>query len=329
MINSRFDNLDIDLLELDVNNPRIAELLDRYKKEDITPEHIALALGTSEESYENLKNSIKENGGIINPIVVRKMADGKYLVIEGNTRVQIYKKFAAEKIPGDWLVIPALIYEDISAEEIHAIRLQAHLIGAREWTPFAQAKYVHHLYYHEKMSMSKIIEFCGGKKSRIQQLIAAYSDVENYYKPMCDDDTQCDIRKFSSFMELQRPQILRFLETNKISKEQFVKWVINDKFARQEHIRSLPEIWRSKEARQAFIAENSEVAIKMLNVEEYADKELKNVPYERLAYALADKLNNIKHSEIIDMRNGLLGDRYDALTTVYRVLELTIDEIEG
>ena len=105
MINSRFDNLDIDLLELDVNNPRIAELLDRYKKEDITPEHIALALGTSEESYENLKNSIKENGGIINPIVVRKMADGKYLVIEGNTRVQIYKKFAA------LLILPVKSYK--------------------------------------------------------------------------------------------------------------------------------------------------------------------------------------------------------------------------
>lgn len=329
MINSRFGNLDINLLELDINNPRIAELLDRYKKEDITPEHIALALGTSEESYENLKNSIRENGGIINPIVVRKLDNGNYLVIEGNTRVQIYKKFAAENIPGDWTTIPTLIYEDIDSEEIHAIRLQAHLIGAREWTPFAQAKYVHHLYYHEKMSMSRIIEFCGGKKARVQQLIDAYEDVEKYYRPICDDDSQCDVRKFSSFIELQRPQILRFLESNKISKEQFVKWIAGDKFKRQEHIRSLPEIWKSKEARQVFLAENSEAAIKMLNVEEYADKELKNIPYEVLALALADKLNDIKASEIRDMRNGLFADKYNALTTARDILDVIIEEVEG
>ena len=328
MVNSRFENLHLDLLELDINNPRIAELLDRYDRRDITPEHIALALGTSEEAYENLKSSIKENGGIINPIVVQKKDDGKYLVIEGNTRVQIYRKFLNEQVPGNWSNIPALIYENITPEEIHAIRLQAHLIGAREWTPFAQAKYVHHLFYVEKMSMSKIVEFCGGKKARIQQLIAAYDDIEKYYRPLCDDDTKCDIRKFSSFMELQRPQILRFLEANNITKTDFVKWVIADKFDRQEHIRNLPEIWKSKDARQAFLSEGSDVAIKMLNVEEYADKELKNISYERLALALAEKLNNIKLSEITGMREGLLDAKLNALLSVQTALEVVFDELE-
>lgn len=328
MTNSCFRNLPICELELDINNPRIAELLDRQGRENITPEAIALCLGASEESYENLKNSIKENGGIINPIVVRKVSDNSYLVIEGNTRVQIYKKFLEDKTPGNWEEIPALIYENIETEEIHAIRLQAHLIGAREWTPFAQAKYVHSLYYKENMSMSRIVEFCGGKKTRIQQLINAYQDVEDYYRPMCEDDTQVDPRKFSSFMELQRPQILRFLEANDLSKKQFVKWVIEDKFDRQEHIRDLPEIWKSKEAKHSFLTEGSAVAIKILNAEEYADKELKNVPYEKLAKALADRLNDIKAAEIRDMRNGLLYEKYNALIRVNESLTVVLDEIE-
>lgn len=328
MVNSFFKVLPIKDLELDVNNPRIAELLDRIGRDNVTPEAIALSLGASEESYENLKNSIKENGGIINPIVVQKINNGKFLVIEGNTRVQIYKKFVTDNIPGQWEEIPALIYENIASEEIHAIRLQAHLIGAREWTPFAQAKYVHNLYYFEKMSLARIVEFCGGKKTRIQQLINAYQDVEDYYRPMCEDDTQVDPRKFSSFMELQRPQILRFLDANDISKSDFVKWVIQDKFDRQEHIRSLPEIWKSKEARSTFISQGSANAIKKLNAEEYADKELRNIPYERLAIALAERLNDIKATEIRDMRKGLLDDKLNALIRVNESLDVILEEIE-
>lgn len=327
MVNSSFENLPIAQLELDVNNPRIAELLDRIGRENITPEAIALSLGTSEESYESLKDSIKQNGGVINPIVVHKTGENTYLVIEGNTRVQIYKKFHAEKTPGKWDEIPALIYENIEKEEIHAIRLQAHLIGAREWTPFAQAKYVHNLYYIEKMSIARIVDFCGGKKNRVQQLISAYQDVEDYYRPMCDDDTQVDPRKFSSFMELQRPQILRFLEANDISKADFVKWVIDDKFDRQEHIRSLPEIWKSKDAKRAFLTEGSAVAIKKLNVEEYADKELRNVPYEKLAVALAEKLNDMKNSEIRDLRQGLLDNKLNAIVRVSESISVVLEEI--
>lgn len=328
MVKNIFENLSISELELDINNPRIAELIDRIGRDNVTPEAIALSLGTSEDSYENLKNSIKENGGIINPIVVHKMENNRYLVIEGNTRVQIYKKFFADKVPGEWERIPALIYENISPEEIHAIRLQAHLIGAREWTPFAQAKYVHNLYYSEKMSLARIVEFCGGKKTRIQQLINAYQDVEDYYRPMCEDDTQVDPRKFSSFMELQRPQILRFMEANDITKEQFVKWVIEDKFDRQEHIRSLPEIWKSKEARVSFLTEGSSIAIKKLNVEEYADKGLRNIPYEKLAIALAEKLNDLKAVEIRDMRKGLLDDKLNALIRVNESIDVILEEIE-
>ena len=328
MVKSYFKSLPITELELDINNPRIAELIDRLGRDNVTPEAIALSLGTSEESYENLKNSIKENGGIINPIVVHRISDNKYLVIEGNTRVQIYKKFVADKIPGLWTEIPALIYEDMEKEEIHAIRLQAHLIGAREWTPFAQAKYVHNLYYFEKMSLARIVDFCGGKKTRIQQLINAYQDVEDYYRPMCEDDTQVDPRKFSSFMELQRPQILRFLEANDITKKQFVKWVIDDKFDRQEHIRSLPEIWKSKEARQSFLTEGSSIAIKKLNAEEYADKELRNIPYEKLALALAERLNDIKASEIRDMRKGLLDDKLNALIRANESIDVILEEID-
>ena len=328
MAKNYYAELSVSDLILDIDNPRIAELLSRggISKENISPEAIALALGASEESYENLKNSIKENDGIINPIIVLKKEE-QYLVVEGNTRVQIYKKFLSDGIPGSWETIPAIVYTNISEDEIHAIRLQAHLIGTREWTPFAQAKYVHTLYYQNKMSLSKIVDFCGGKKARIEQLIKAYDDVENYYRPMCADDTQPDIRNFSSFIELQRPAIQHFMDASGITKKDFVQWVIDNKFDRQEHVRRLPEIWKSKEARQAFLNEGSDTAIKILNVEEYSDKELNGVSYEKLAIALANKLIDIKASEIRDMRQGRLTQKYDALLQVQDALAVVLEEV--
>ncbi|WP_407721671.1 ParB/Srx family N-terminal domain-containing protein [Ruminococcus sp. JE7B6] len=59
---------------------------------------MALLLGTTSDSCASLRQSIEANNGIIHPIVVNKQADGTYVVIEGNTRLQIYKDFRKANI---------------------------------------------------------------------------------------------------------------------------------------------------------------------------------------------------------------------------------------
>src|SRR3989339_519080 len=139
-------------IDLDLTNPRIARLLSMHKKEAITAELIALALGAGDNeegetyvSYRNLKESIRTNGGIIHPIIVNKNADGKMFVVEGNTRLQIYKEFQLENTKGEWSKIPAIIHDGLPQANIDAIRLQAHLIGPRPWDPYSKARYLHHL----------------------------------------------------------------------------------------------------------------------------------------------------------------------------------------
>ena len=84
--------LGVDKIELDKSNPRIARGV-AYYGENITSETMALLLGSTSEACASLRESIRENGGIIHPIVVNKRTDGSYVVIEGNTRLQIYKKY--------------------------------------------------------------------------------------------------------------------------------------------------------------------------------------------------------------------------------------------
>ena len=174
--------LDINEIELDINNPRIKQWLEMYKDEALTSEAIALALSASSGSsvtstYTTLKESIRVNKGIINPIIVNRYPDGRMVVIEGNTRLQIYKEFAEIDPNGPWKKIIAIIYDQLSDEKIHAIRLQSHLVGPRDWDAFSKAKYLNQLCNIDKLPMSMIISYCGGKKTEIQKLIDAYSDM--------------------------------------------------------------------------------------------------------------------------------------------------------
>lgn len=128
---NNYIDLPVDSIKLDKSNPRIARGV-AYYGENITSETMALLLGATSEACASLRESIRENGGIIHPIVVNKRTDGSYVVIEGNTRLQIYKDFIKHGVPGDWTKIRAIVYEDLDNDRMHAIRLQAHLIGPRE-----------------------------------------------------------------------------------------------------------------------------------------------------------------------------------------------------
>ena len=147
---NNYIELPVDKIELDKSNPRIARGV-AYYGENITSETMALLLGSTSEACASLRESIRENGGIIHPIVVNKHTDGSYVVIEGNTRLQIYKDFIKNGVPGDWTKIRAIVYDNLDNDRMHAIRLQAHLIGPREWDPYSKALYLHHLANVEHM----------------------------------------------------------------------------------------------------------------------------------------------------------------------------------
>ena len=139
---SSYTEIDTALLDLDFTNPRIQNYLQNYPEESRSGELLAMLLGTGTDSCASLKESIKEHGGIINPIIVNHFPDGRYVVIEGNTRLQIYRDFIRDNVPVNWNKIRAIIYENLENNEMHSIRLQAHLVGPRDWDAYAKAKYL-------------------------------------------------------------------------------------------------------------------------------------------------------------------------------------------
>lgn len=311
-------------IELDVSNPRIASQLEMYG-DNITAESIALALTDPSESdagttFISLRESIKANGGIIHPIVVNKH-DGKYTVIEGNTRVQIYKDFIKNGTKGRWDTIIALVYTDMDEYTIHSIRLQSHLVGPRAWNPYSKAKYLKKLSDEDCLSINQIIDLCGGKKSEIISLIQAYNDMEQYYHSKLDNDQEFDPMQFSAFRELnQSKKRTDALVNNGYTKADFGQWVINGLIDNAQDVRKFPEILNNPESKKIFFESGLKKAAESIHIP--SPSEL-NIPLEELAEIMSRKVINLTW---IEMKKMMAGEDERKLNSLIDLKE-SLDEI--
>lgn len=329
---AEYVEIDIYQIELDISNPRIANYLEYYSEDSLDSDTMALLLGTSSENCASLRESIRENGGIVHPIIVNHFSDGRYVVIEGNTRLQIYRDFCKKNIPGNWRKIKAIVHENLNEFTMHSIRLQAHLVGPREWDAYAKAKYLNYLANELHMPMNELVSYCGGNSeaTKIKQMIAAYQDMQNYYRPLCSDDAMFNIKKFSGFLELQKKNVVEALTLHGYTKRDFAQWVIDERFSKLEDVRWLPTILNSKKATGAFFKINSQVAKKILAVEEISPDSLKNVPYEMLSKELIKRMNEFQMSEILFLRTDAEHEwKLEVLKDLVDGIQLVIDEVEN
>ena len=294
-------------VNLDKDNPRIKHYLEQYK--EISSELIALALSDnssegSSTTYHSLRDSIKESRGIIHPIVVSHESDGSYVVIEGNTRLQIYREFEKNGTPGNWGEIIALVYVDLDDDDKHKIRLQSHLVGPREWDPYSKAKYLYYLSEVEGRNMNAIISMWGGNGSDIKKSIDAYKYMVQFYKPYTKEKgLDFDVSEYSKFKEHENSKIKSSIDRKNFPANEFAKWVANRNVNNAQKVRLIPQIMRNDEALNAFLNENITAAEKVLHAAELASADLTEYPYDVLASALYKRLFDFPVSEIQNLAN--------------------------
>lgn len=341
MLELKVENIAISDIVLDVRNPRIAPWIETVTG---TPSEdwILLALGkhsgddeehSNATSYSSLKESIRAGGGIMQPITVSQRDDGKYVVIEGNTRVAIYLELASDGVPGHWGAIPAIVRSGSDEKTEHAIRLQAHLVGPRPWRPYAKAKYLHDLQQHQKLSTDEIQAICGGggRRREIEEYIQAYKDIVEFYIPALDGEP-VDASRFSAFVELQKPPVVQALLKHGYSKTDFAKWLNTDKFKPLNTVRALPRILANPKAKQMFLSRGASEAMRL--IEQPASSEvIKDASIDQLASALAIKMRNLSWPEAKTMiedpdgRTSLaIADCFAELSTIYKQIFPDADE---
>jgi len=307
--------LNVNSIRLDKDNPRLATSLEHFG-EAITSEEVAFALddsGDSGNTAQTLREAIKAHGGLITPIIVNHTTENEYVVIEGNTRVKIFKELLENGTAGDWGAIPAIVHENMSEQMIHETRLQAHLVGPRDWQPYAKAKYLYELSTNDCMTDAQIEDCCGGIANRnvIRKLIDAYTDMEKYYRPLVASDDRFDTRKFSYFNELQNRTRINALQAVGKNKSDFAQWVIDGKVdTAQQGVRDLPKVLQMPKAAEAFLSDpNMTVAgaMKIVSAAEIAPasaEALSSISLHNLMVVLTEKLANFPYSEVKRLKSN-------------------------
>jgi hypothetical protein len=330
-------NLSIDIVELDKANPRIKQYLEMYG-DSITSAQIALALsytgnGDSSTSYQTLRESIKVSQGIIHPIVVNLDENNEYVVIEGNTRLQIYKEFYKIDNNPIWAEIPCIVYEKLTEEEKHKISLQSHLVGPRDWDAYSKAKYLYELSEVHYLPMDSIISMCGGKRQEILKSIDAYRCMKQYYEPLIESmGYDKDIKEYSKFAEyVKNIKAKQALVSKGYSDEDFAKWVIARNIDNAMKVRSIPAIFANNEALEMFLKKNLTEAEKLLIKDDVTTGiNLKDVPYELLCQAITSYLEGISFKEIKNLANNpAYESKKNSLQALFDVLSDTLEEVHN
>ena len=327
----RRETLPVAAIEYDRENPRIKVALEKYG-DDLDAERIFFALKTASEgeqrvgSYEGLKGSIRAAGHILFPIVVIEH-DDRFVCIDGNTRLAIYKQFTREGAPGDWDRIPATILTDPRQKNIDAVRISAHLVGAREWPAYEKARYLHHLRNEKLMDYSEMIALCGGRKADIERQIDAFHDMSEFYRDVVDD-TAFHIDRFSGFVELQKPRIKEAIYDAGFGLEDFGKWIQTGNIVRLADVRKLPRILADPKARHTFVTggpHSIEAAAKDLDRREEVAQGLDSKPVPvgdasilRLAKTLSRKIDEMPYSTLRHLQDRHTDDT-----------QATLDELEA
>lgn len=303
MTSGRFELLQIGLVQLDVENPRIRRYMEIY--EEVGDDEIALALNTTSADEQSptanittpnrLRESIIANGGIRQPIIVNQREDGVYVCIEGNTRLWIYRDLYRKNVKGSWSKIPALVHQNLENENIDAIRLQAHLVGPRPWDAYSKAKYLHDLRDQQMLPMGRIVALCGGNQREVERSIQAYSDMEEFYRPICEGEF--DVERFSGFVEYQQPKVQQALLKHGFTRRDFAEWIHNRLINALREVRQLPAVLSDKQARAVFLKKGVKEASKVLDREDL-DVSLSKASLSQLTSALERKANGISMEEL-------------------------------
>ena len=150
-------------------NPRVYSALN-VGDEEPTQKEIEDTM-CSKDHVKTLKESIKSNGGLIDPIIVR---EGDNVVLEGNSRLAAYR-ILFKQDPIKWSKIKAtFLPKDISESAIFTLIGQYHIIGRKDWDPYEQAGYLYRTIKTSKKTPEILASELGISLSTINKLINVY-----------------------------------------------------------------------------------------------------------------------------------------------------------
>lgn len=150
-------------------NPRVYSALDTASKDPSQDEIQRHML--SLDHVKNLVKSIKDNGGLLEPIIVH---GGSKEVIEGNSRLAAYRKLEEEDSVR-WRKIRCIVLPNTIEERLIFSYLgQIHIAGRKNWMPYEQAGLLYRRHKEHGVEVEALAKEVGRGAPTIKKYLEAY-----------------------------------------------------------------------------------------------------------------------------------------------------------
>ena len=188
--------LPIGFLDLDVENPRFGEDSSSSDTQIDVLNNIVKNYGVTD-----VISSIAVNGYFsAEPMVVKKIGDDKYTVMEGNRRlaaclilknddrardqVSLHQQYIDKYIAHGYPKIdpiPAIVFEDdddIDKKSLISYLGVRHIVSTKDWDSYAKAAWIARTIKDGNMSVSDISTMIGDRNSTIKRLLSGYNFIK-------------------------------------------------------------------------------------------------------------------------------------------------------
>jgi len=297
-------------VRLDPSNPRIQHAV-RQKFKDAEVEQGDLQKLIMEmPGVSELFKSIRDNGGLLEPIHVRP--DGR--VIEGNCRAACYLKLRASIKGNDskWETIPAVFVPSISDRQVAILQGHYHVAGKNKWQAYEKAGHLHTMKTILQMDEKEIAQALGMTEREVARDLKSYETMTHKLLPKIKRGHGLD--KWSFVQELYKRKDLEEYRNKPENVDAFVSLVVNDKIKRGADVRKLSKILKHPGASKVLAKHGVDSAISMVGK---ADPTADSRTFRKLkeATSLLQKLPSKELQRLRDNENSrlILQDLFSAL----------------
>lgn len=309
-------------LVLDTDNPRIQYHIDSSLNENLSQDEIKNILALSNEQYDKLKESIENNGGVVNPIWV--LPQGSYFkVIEGNSRALVYQELLDKNPLKDcWKNIDAYIFpKDINRNKINFIRLEAHLFGTTPWDAYEKARELYRLHTEEDYSEKRLSMITKMSEKEIKDMIVAFKTMTESYLPKYRQPGE--LLKFSYFVELHKNKGLKeLIKKGEMTIQEFCDLVGKRRLSRGEDVRKLADVWVDPMSKELLLRDGFKAALDQLSV---INPAVTSKLFENIE-KVNDQISQMPMNEWLEIKEGYHQKKVDLLIELYiKVKKLLTD----
>ena len=311
---ARHELMAIDQLHFLPDNPRVyASIRDMADFADLTSEEKQVRIYKhllQEPSVKRLIPEIKRDGGLQEPIIVRY--DTRQ-VIEGNSRLAVYRKLKEETGNEMWTDIRCLVVPSLTDDQQTRLLGQTHLHGRTEWSPYAKALFCFRWVEEDEKDPATLEQLSGFSIQAIRTNVK----IIDLMKENNDDK----LSRFSYYDVLVRNRAISSeIDQNPALRSTLFSQIKDGKFAAKEMRDHLPVVINKPKILRKFQNEN-------ISLDEAFDR-AKISSIEQRLKKMREGLNDIEKTDINVLEYSELKAVQQVVRQIRRDLSRVSDMIE-